>query len=124
MNEHMAIETIETSTLDEFWEWVAPEGKLAKKLKRPIYRGQGDASWHLTPSAFREDIIVKYGKVGERYYRTEQVILFEFPLILDFLHYLDEQGEVVPFDSNEFRDSMDYPSFMERKVSLREHSST
>ncbi len=103
-----------TETLDEFWDLISPIRNLAKKLKEPIYRGQGDASWNLTPSVLREDIVYKYGEMGPDYTHAEQVFGLEFLLLANFLNNCDEAGLSVPLDSDRFRNLMSHNTGIRR----------
>ncbi|OZO00939.1 FRG domain-containing protein [Pseudomonas sp. IB20] len=110
----MPIKEIHTESLNEFWETISPIGGIIEKMKRPIFRGQGDARWSLTPSVLREDINSKYKHEGGTYTQVDQIIMFEYILLLDFLHFSDEMGFAIPNDSAEFRKHMDFDAFTNR----------
>lgn len=101
-------------SLDEFWEYLSPLGPLHCEIRKPIFRGQACADWHLTPSVFRNDVIEKYARVTSDYKRTEHVILFEFMLVREFLLGCDDQGIQIPYDHYKFRKNMVFGKFIER----------
>lgn len=109
----MPIVEIPTNSLDEFWDYLSPIGSFISDMQKPIFRGQGNSEWPLTPSVLRKDIHSKY-KVRNVDTQTEQIILFEYLLLLDFLHYSDEMGFIIPNDSPEFRRHMDFSVFTNR----------
>jgi len=102
------------TSLDEFWEYLSPIGPLQSEIRKPIFRGQACAGWHLTPSVFRNDIIEKYARVTNDYKRTEHVILLEFMFIHQFLWGCDDQGIQIPYDHSKFRENMNFSKFTER----------
>lgn len=110
----MPIKEIHTESLNEFWEEISPIGGLVEQMQRPIFRGQGDAHWSLTPSVLREDINSKYKHEGGTYTQVDQIVMFEYFLLLDFLHYSDEMGFAIPNDSADFRRYMDFSEFTNR----------
>ena len=61
------------SNVDELWDMLSPISSFSNKLKNPVYRGQANALWHLTPVVFRDDIIKKYHRKRIEYSRTSQV---------------------------------------------------
>lgn len=109
----MPIVEIPTNSLDEFWDYLSPIGNFISDMQKPIFRGQGDSEWPLTPSVLRKDIHSKY-KARNVDTQTEQIIFFEYFLLLGFLHYSDEMGFIIPNDSPEFRRHMDFSVFTNR----------
>jgi hypothetical protein len=110
----VAIIEKELSSVDELWDMLSPIGVFSNKLKNPIYRGHANALWNLTPTVFRDDIILKFHRKRMEYLRASQVIEFEFSLLRGFLFGCDEQGISIPYDSHDFRSSMDYSTAMAR----------
>lgn len=110
----MPIKEIHTESLNEFWETISPIGELIERMQRPIFRGQGDADWSLTPSVLRADINAKYKHERGTYTQVDQIVMFEYLLLLDFLHYSDEMGFAIPNDSADFRKHMDFSKFTDR----------
>lgn len=110
----MPIQEIETSTLDEFWEKISPIGNFTDRMSRPIFRGQGDSSWSLTPSVLRKKINSKYKSQDGYMTQIDQIVFFEYFLLVDFLGYLDEMGLRIPSESPEFRKHMDPTEFTNR----------
>ncbi|HEY5328301.1 MAG TPA: hypothetical protein VIJ79_00310 [Acidobacteriaceae bacterium] len=49
----MSIKEYRASTVEEFWELPSPQRYLLNPHNRPIFRGQADARWKLTPSILR-----------------------------------------------------------------------
>lgn len=110
----MTIKEIETSSVDEFWDTISPIGSLVKGMQKPVFRGQGDSSWALIPSVLRNEVSLKYKSKLREYSQTEQIVLFEYLILLNFLSYLDEMGLVIPNDSPEFRRLMGFDVFSTR----------
>lgn len=110
----MPIKEIEAKSLDEFWNIISPIGSFLEPMQNPIFRGQGDSKWSLTPSILRKEINSKYKNESGLYTQTDQIVLFEYFLLLDFLHYSDEMGFMIPNDSPEFRRNMDFHEFTNR----------
>ncbi|MGO5000181.1 FRG domain-containing protein [Oceanisphaera sp. W20_SRM_FM3] len=110
----MAIIDIHSENLDDFWNLISPIGNIASGMNSPIYRGQGDSGWHLTPATFREDIIKKYRHMQSNYGNSEHVILFEYTLLINFLYFCDEMGLIIPQDSESFRNAMRFDEFSSR----------
>lgn len=110
----MPLKIINTGTLDEFWDYLSPIGDFRQSLQSPVFRGQGNAEWRLTPISQRNDTIVKYESFPESKSHIDIVVFFEGCLLRDYLHYLDEAGYQVPFDSRELRESIDFYRFADR----------
>lgn len=110
----MPIEEIQAKSLDDFWAIISPIGDLVERMQIPIFRGQGDATWALTPSVLRNDINSKYKYEGNRYTSIDQIVLFEYFLLVDFLHYSDAMGFAIPNDSADFRRHMEFSEFTNR----------
>jgi len=107
----MPIEVINTDTLEDFWGYLNPLGFFLQSFQKPIFRGQGDADWRLTPNAQRIATIEKYRGNSNNYNHVDMVVLFEYLLLRDFLHFIDEVGYQAPLDSIEFREAMDFEQF-------------
>lgn len=103
----MAIKEKEAGCLDEFWEIISPIGEFITSIDAPVFRGQANSIWNLTPSVLRRNIFEKYNKNRIKSH-TDQIILFEFLILKDFLYYLDNAGIIVPGDSAEFRKEFDF----------------
>lgn len=110
----MPIKEITAKSLDEFWEILSPIGRFLEPMRKPIFRGQGDSEWSLTPSILRKEINSKYKNESRSYTQIDQIVFFEYFLLLNFLHYSDEMGLMIPNDSPEFRRHMDCSEFTKR----------
>lgn len=110
----MPIEEIQAKSLDEFWDILSPIGNFIKCMQKPIFRGQGNSEWSLTPSVLRKEINSKYQNISGSYTQIDQIVFFEYFLLQDFLHYSDEMGFIIPNDSAEFRKHMDFSEFTNR----------
>lgn len=100
------IQIIDCDTLDEFWEYVSPIGKLFGIKGTPfIYRGQGNSAWKLIPKIFRSEVLEKY-KVGIKAALKDHPgqFFFEWSLLDNFLKVCDARGLTIPNDSPDFRD--------------------
>lgn len=107
----MTIKEIELYDLDEFWNLISPIGLFLKNMGAPIFRGQANANWSLTPSVFREDIHNKYDNLGRDQTHVEKIIFYEYFMLLDFVHYMDDMGYLIPGDDYDFRRSIDFDNF-------------
>ncbi len=109
----MEVEIIDTSSIKEFWDYISPISDFSSKLKKPIYRGQGDSSWLLTPSVLRKDIIEKFAGSSYEGNRSETdfIIFFEYLMIHGFVNMCDSAGYRIPSESDDFRKSMDFIEF-------------
>jgi hypothetical protein len=95
------IELIDCETLDEFWEYVSPIGKLFRVPGSMfVYRGQSNSSWELIPRIFRKEEIDKY-KAGSFPYVSQPE--FEWHLLSIFVENCDFKGLLLPDDSMDFR---------------------
>ncbi len=110
----MPIEEIDTKSLDEFWERLSPVGEFIRGMHNPIFRGQGDSEWSLTPSVLRKEIVSKYKNVPEKYSPIDHIVFFEYFLLNDFLSYCDDMGFLIPQDSTDFRNNMSFDEFTRR----------
>ena len=110
----MPIEEINTNSVSEFWETISPTGNFISGMRNPIFRGQGDSCWPLTPSVLRKEIISTYESDNWRSTQIDQIVHFEYFLLFDFLHYLDKMRFTIPNDSTEFRKHMEFSEFTNR----------
>lgn len=104
----MAITEINATSIDEFWSYISPLSDLTKYMKKPIFRGQADASWKLVPSALRSDVSDKYSHLLSQRSEVDRIILFEYFLLHGFLYSIDEIGLQVPYDTEQFRGCMKF----------------
>ncbi len=110
----MAIQEHKFSDLAEFWQFISPDGDLIQRMgmtARPIFRGQGNASWPLAPSALRQKAINQHKR--SIYRQTDHVMSFEYELLSAYAHYCDEMGLAIPGDSHEFRQKSEFFTFAE-----------
>ncbi|MCF4987502.1 hypothetical protein, partial [Pseudomonas syringae] len=80
----MPIQEHKFSDLAEFWQFISPGGDLIQRMgmtARPVFRGQGNASWPLAPSALRPDVIDQYTTSRSIYRQTDHVMFFEYELL-------------------------------------------
>jgi hypothetical protein len=110
----MPIEEIHTNSLDEFWEKLSPIGEFMSKMGRVLLRGQGDSAWPLTSSVLRDEIINKYSNGLRSHSQTDHIIFFEYFALIDFVSYCDQMGYIIPRDTVEFRDVIDFDKFTNR----------
>lgn len=113
----MPIQVHKFSDLAEFWRFISPDGDLIQRMgmtARPIFRGQGNASWPLKPSALRQDVINKYNISRSIYSQTDHVMFFEYELLSAYVHHCDEMGLAIPGDSHEFRQKAEFFTFAEK----------
>lgn len=110
----MPIKELKASSLDEFWDIISPVGELVRNMQSPIFRGQGDSAWLLSPVIFRRQVESKYKSKVLEYSQTEQIVLFEYLMLCGFLNSLDDIGLAVPNDSLEFRELMSFENFSVR----------
>lgn len=112
----MPIEEKQADSLDDFWNILSPIGDFIGNMHSPIFRGQGDANWSLAPSVLRKEIISKYQNENGTsiYTQIDHIVFFEYFLLHDFLDYCDEMGLLIPNDSVEFRQCMEFREFTNR----------
>jgi hypothetical protein len=87
------------STAQEFFDAIRPQSVRDRKRKarRAIYRGQGDATLPLIPSALRH-------KSAEG---ADMQVFREWALFCDFVAACDRTGVRIPGDGRRFRESLD-----------------
>lgn len=107
----MSIEIIKTNNLNDFWDFISPIGKFIKDIENPIFRGQANANWSLTPAVLREDIHKKYENLTREQSHVEKIIFFELLMLSDFVYYLDNIGYSIPNDSVDFRKHISFDYF-------------
>lgn len=113
----MPIQEHKFSDLAEFWRFISPDGDLIQimgRTARPIFRGQGKASWPLEPLALRQAVIDQYKRSRSIYRQTDHVMFFEYELLRAYAHHCDEMGLAIPGDSHEFRQKMEFFAFAEK----------
>lgn len=110
----MTIEAIHTESLDEFWEYISPIGKFNQSLSSPIFRGQGNAQWVLSPSVLRTDVTSRFISENRKTTQVDHIISIEWELLFNFLTYLDQKGLSVPGDCAEFREAMNFDYFTQK----------
>jgi len=96
----------DASTAKEFWDLISPLRNLFDFHARPIYRGQGDAEWKLTPSILRSNDHHIYSFPMTRVQSEDSItrIFAEIESLRVFAQYCDTAGLRIPGDSIEFRD--------------------
>lgn len=110
----MTIKAIDVENIDEFWSLISPIGDLANSMASPIFRGQGNANWLLSPSSFRKDVVSRYKGGKSLIAPTDHIFFFEWSILIDFLHYCDQMGLRIPNDSVDFRKEISFESFTSR----------
>lgn len=99
------VETIDCTTLEQFWNVVSPIGKqFGQASSNFVFRGQENSEWGLVPRVFRSDVIEKYkcGMMSTLRDNPGQ-FFFEWVLLASFMQYCDATGMSIPNDSMEFR---------------------
>ena len=101
----MPVKDFKASTAEEFWEFLSPQRYLLSPRNRPIFRGQADARWKLTPSILRgkahpiHSAVIFRGRPEE----SDTRIFVEIATLGTFAHYCDQTGLRIPGDSADFR---------------------
>lgn len=94
---------IKCKNADELWDMLSPTKELVKK---PIYRGQGDATWPLIPAILRrENPLNPSGILFGQNPNADDQVFIEIRLLEIFAHYCDTAGIKLPNDSLKFRES-------------------
>jgi hypothetical protein len=96
--------TIECGNADEFLDALSMRAKLFRESDAGqwIFRGHADASWHLTPTAFRKKCWARFeNSVYLRWPRwtSHAQLVSEQNLIRDFFVRADREGLALPEDS-------------------------
>jgi hypothetical protein len=96
------------ATAEEFWDLLSPQRYLFSPRNRPIFRGQADASWKLTPSILRGKKHPIYAAVLFRGNpeQSDTRIFTEIDSLRTFAHYCDLTGLRIPTDSPDFRSNL------------------
>ncbi len=109
------IQTVSCRTAVELLEQLSPRGPIFGKdgAESWAFRGHEDASWDLTPSAFRPNSklapkIFRKGLVWEKWTNADQ-IQSEATTILSFLKEADGAGLPIPRESHELREQLQFP---------------
>jgi len=109
-------------TAEEFWEILSPQRYLFDPQNRPIFRGQADAGWKLTPSILRDQDHPVYSAMLFRRSPelSENRIFVEIDSLRAFAHYCDSTGLRIPSDSTDFRNNfLDPPKVMDTFIFQR-----
>ena len=90
---------------EKFWELLSPQRYLFSPQNRPIFRGQADADWKLTPSILRgQDHPVYSAMLFRRSPKqSDHRIFVEVASLQTFAQYCDSAGLRIPSDSSDFR---------------------
>lgn len=97
-----------------------------RRPDRWAFRGQWDANWELTPSAFRNGTLLGYGCRQEPYavntatLDSLEQIEAEHLALCEFLELADKLGLSVPGDCPAFRDHSMRDSFVGLRIGLRQ----
>ncbi len=103
------VEEIQCDSLDEFWDLLSPIGRFDRRF---IFRGQGDADWHLIPSVLRESNLARYRCRVASESAVSSVIAYELDLLKGFIGACDIGGLPIYGDSSILR--LDYSDLYER----------
>ena len=100
-----AIREYEAINAEQFWEILSPQKYLFSPQNRPIFRGQADSDWKLTPSILRGQDHPIYSAMLFRRSpeQSDQRIFVEIATLLTFAEYCDSAGLQIPCDSAQFR---------------------
>jgi hypothetical protein len=104
MNEEGVVEYA-VDTAEEFWEMLSPQRYLFSPQNRPMFRGQGDTAWKLTPSILRgKNRPVHAAAIFRgRPEQSDSRIFTEIESLRVFAEYCDVAGLQLPSDSSSFR---------------------
>jgi hypothetical protein len=99
------IREYEVTEAEEFWEILSPQRYIFSPQNRPIFRGQADSDWKLTPSILRGQDHPVYSAMLFRRFpeKGDGRIFVEIATLLTFAEYCDAAGLRIPSDSSEFR---------------------
>ena len=97
----------------QLWEAVSPtrvRNYFAKpELCKLLFRGHGEASWHLIPGALREDDPSRrlWKTTTGRLPHGDEQVFIEMYALSTFADYADHAGVQIPNDSIQFRSNLD-----------------
>lgn len=94
---------IKCSSVKDFWLALSPVSGVYDGYVLPVFRGQGDASWSLTPGALRD-------KFRHDYYRPlvseeHKQLISEYLSLSIFSRFCNDAGLVLPADIEQLYDS-------------------
>ncbi|MDC7691863.1 hypothetical protein [Vogesella indigofera] len=94
---------IKCSTIKDFWLALSPVGGVYDGYVLPVFRGQGDASWRLTPGALRENFHEIYSQplLGKNQLSVEYFSLSVFN------RFCNDAGLHMPAGIEQFHDPKD-----------------
>lgn len=90
----MSVNEIRCETAVDFWKYLTPK----KSNQNYLYRGQAVDQWSLTPSIFRNNLIIPLGG------NADKQVFFEILALKKFIEYCDDSGVSIPNDSRSFRE--------------------
>jgi len=96
------------ATAEDLWEALSPTKKLFPSPCKPIFRGQGDASWKLIPSVLRNkhDEEPFFREVMQGMETADAQVFYENKLLMEFCRCCDQVGVRIPGDSIKFRETL------------------
>lgn len=105
MNEKSTYKTVDYNSADDLWEDLSPTRNLGIEIPHNLlFRGQGDASWTLIPSALRKEHIER--NVFRQYNEhglANGIVRDELFSLSQFVKHCDRTGIKIPNDSHVFR---------------------
>ncbi|MBM7356737.1 FRG domain-containing protein [Lelliottia amnigena] len=85
----------------ELWDALSPTKRIDPNcVDNIIYRGQGDAEWHLIPSALRNPPHYLSKRLNPK---SDDIVASEIIILKSFVNHCDRVGVRIPGDSPEFR---------------------
>lgn len=91
-------------TADKLWKYLSPVHVPPEEEGEFLYRGQSNASWHLTPSIYRRNVTELFEDILDEQLTSEGQALMEFQMIEHFVIHCDACGIPTPSEAKIFRD--------------------
>lgn len=97
------VKIFDCDSIDEFFNAISPVGEIVDELHQPIYRGQSNSSWGLTPSVLRSGWRKRFLPTQPDPDNYLEQIYLEVELLRAYLKACDAAGLRIEGDSPDFR---------------------
>lgn len=102
------LKLINCNNVKDFFDALSPLSDNWSDYSRPVFRGQGDANWGLTPKVFRSTWKSDFCSSFYSSNDNGRQVFLESSLLKDFLIACDQSGISLVGDSPEFREEYIY----------------
>lgn len=106
------IEEVECGSVREFWQALSPVGGVYDGYTLPVFRGQANSEWLLTPSALRHNALDEY--FSSRINDGKNQLRAEYFSLKVFSRFCNDAGLVLPVDLGYLYDNQNQEETQER----------